>query len=169
MTTRPRFSMRRHLAFMSATVRSGLSSILMSVRLSVEAASAIFTQSLSRRLPEMSRPFSTSASLDSTRVTSCSLDISREKTATALPLALATLSATLSAKLVLPIPGLAAKRMRSDLLRPLILSSTALRPVERPGSVLPPVAESSARWSSTPCSTTLICSIFCALRPRRTA
>ena len=40
--------MRRHLAFMSATVRSGLSSILMSVRLSVEAASAIFTQSLSR-------------------------------------------------------------------------------------------------------------------------
>ena len=169
MTTRPRSSIRRHLAFMSATVSSGLSSMRMFSPESTAAALAMFTQSCSRRLPVTRRWFSTVAWLERMRVTSCSRDISSEKTATDLPLERATLSAMLSAILVLPIPGRAASSTRSDLLSPFVLSSSTLRPVGRPGSVLPPEALSSLRWSRTPCSTTPMGVMFCAERPRRTA
>ena len=103
------------------------------------------------------------------RVTSCSRDISREKMATVLPDSLAADSATFRAILVFPMPGRAASSSRSDLFRPLILASTADRPVDRPGSVLPPLAVSSARWFITSCSTMLTVTMFWALRPRRMA
>ena len=128
----------------------------MSMRLRAEAASAIFSQSLSRRLPVMSRVFSTRPSLAIRRVTSCSRDISSEKMATVLPDSLAAFSATFSAILVLPMPGRAASSSRSDLFRPLILPSTADKPVDRPGTLLPPLALSSASWLITSCSTTLM-------------
>ena len=140
-----------------------------SVRLSVEAASAIFTQSLSRRLPVVSRVFSMRPSLAMSRVTSCSLDISREKMATVLPDSLAALRAMFRAILVLPIPGRAASSKRSDLFRPLILPSTAEKPVDRPGSVLPPAAVIWARWSMTSWSTTPMVIMPCPPRPRRMA
>ena len=138
MTTSPKLSMRRHLAFMSATVSRGLSSMRISRRLREEAPSAIFTQSLSRRSPLMRRVFSMRPSLASRRVTSWSRDISSEKTATVWPDSLAAFRATFSAILVLPMPGRAASSSRSDLFKPLILPSTAEKPVDRPGRVLPP-------------------------------
>ena len=133
MTTRPRLSSRRHLAFMSATDSMGLSSIRMSTLFKIVAAPAIFSQSVSRREPVLRRLFSTRASEDSRRVASCSRLISRENTATVLRTALATFSAIFSAKEVLPMPGRAASRIRSDLFSPVIFWSTAERPVERPG------------------------------------
>ena len=139
-----------------------------SVRLSTDAACAIFSQSLSRRLPVTSLVFSIRPSVASRRVTSCSLDISREKIATVFWLSLAADRATFRAILVLPIPGLAASSKRSDLFRPLIIRSTAERPVESPGSPSPP-AVSSARWLITSCSTTPTDAISCAVRPRRMA
>ena len=75
-------------------------------------------------------------------MTSCSRDISREKKATVLFVFLATLSAMLRAMEVLPIPGRAAMRMRSDLLRPLIFLSRSRRPVDRPGISWPDWASS---------------------------
>ena len=52
---------------------------------------------------------------------------------------------------------------------PLILPSTAEKPVEMPGRVLPPEAVSSARRSMTPWSTTLTVSMPWPARPRRMA
>ena len=141
----------------------------MSVRLSAEAASAILTQSLSRRLPVTRRVFSTSPSVAIKRVTSCSRLISREKIATVLPDSFAAESATFSAILVLPIPGRAARSRRSESFRPLILLSTAEKPVESPGTFSPPAAVSSARRSITSCSTTPMVTMLWALRPRRMA
>ena len=169
MTTRPRLSSRRHFAFISATVSRGLSSMRMSVRLRAEAASAIFTQSVSRRSPLMRRVFSTRASLDKRRVASCSLDISREKMATVCFVSLATLSATFSAMEVLPMPGRAASSTRSDLFSPEILASTAERPVERPAILVPSRSLISLRWSSTSGSTVEMGTMSWALRPRRMA
>ena len=125
----------------------------MLVRFRTEAAWAIFSQSLSRRLPVASLVFSISPSLAKSLVTSCSLDISRENTATVFSGdALATDSATFRAILVLPIPGRAARSSRSDLFRPLIFLSTAERPVDRPGGSAPAV--SLANWSMTSSTTT---------------
>ena len=41
--------------------------------------------------------------------------------------------------------------------------------MDRPGSVLPPLAVSSARWAITSCSTMPTVTMFWALRPRRMA
>ena len=76
---------------------------------------------------------STKRSLEIRRRASCSRLISREKTATVLWTALATFRATFSAKEVLPMPGRAASRIRSDLFSPVIFWSTADIPVESPG------------------------------------
>ena len=141
----------------------------MSMQLRADAASAMRCQSLSRRLPVMSRWFSTSPSLAIRRVTSCSLDISSEKMATVLPDSRAADSATFNAILVLPMPGRAASSSRSDLFMPLILASTADRPVDRPGTLLPPRALSSASWLITSPSTMLTGTMPWALRPRRMA
>ena len=157
------------MAFISATVSSGLSSIRMSMRLRAEAASAMRCQSLSRRLPVIKRWFSTRPSLAMRRVTSCSLDISREKMATVLPDSRAADRATFRAILVLPIPGRAASKSRSDLFMPLILASTAESPVDRPGTVRPPLADSSANWLITSPSTMPTVTMPWALRPRRMA
>ena len=99
-----------------------------------------------RRLPVVRRVFSTSPSAAIRRVTSCSRDISSEKIATVLPEFFAADSATFSAILVFPIPGRAASSSRSDLFRPLILPSTAEKPVDRPGSSLPLLDSSSSRF-----------------------
>ena len=85
MTTSPRFSTRRHFAFMSATDRDGLSSIRMLAWFRAEAASATFSQSSSVRLPVVSFLLSTKDSLLSRRMASCSRLISNEKNTQALP------------------------------------------------------------------------------------
>ena len=108
------------MAFMSATDSMGLSSMRMSTLFKMVAAPAIFSQSVSRREPVLRRLFSTQASEDKRRMASCSRDISRENTATVFWVLLATFKAMFSAKEVLPMPGRAASRMRSDLLRPVI-------------------------------------------------
>ena len=132
------------------------------------AAAAIFSQSVSRREPVRSRPLSTQASELKSRVASCSRDISRENTATVFFSDFATFSATFSAKDVLPIPGRAASKIRSDLFRPVILRSTAERPVESPGRRLS-LSLISLRRSSTSGSTIRSGTMSCALWPRRTA
>ena len=110
---------------MSATVVTALSSTKMGAAARVWVAFAILTQSASVRLPVRSFWLSTRASAERSRWASCSLLISREKMATALPDPLATLEAILRAKAVFPTPGRAAMRMRSDLLRPVIMASRA--------------------------------------------
>ena len=168
MTTRPRLSIRRHLAFISATLSMGLSSIRISTLFNTPAAAAIFSQSVSRREPVTSRVFSTQASELRSRVASCSRDISSENMATVFFSDFATFSATFNAKEVFPIPGRAASRIRSDLFRPLIFRSTADKPVDRPGSRLSLSLISLSR-SSTSGSTIRRGTISCALWPRRTA
>ena len=91
-----------------------------SVWLSTVAAPAILSQSVSRRRPVRRRWFSTRASVLSRRVASCSRDISRENIATAFRSALATRSATFRAMEVLPMPGRAARRIRSERFSPVI-------------------------------------------------
>ena len=113
------------------------------------------------------RVFSISPSLAKSLVTSCSLDISREKIATVLPEALAADRATFRAILVLPMPGRAASSSRSDLFRPLIFRSTADRPVDRPGGSLPAV--SLASCSITSLSTAPTVAISWLPRPWRMA
>ena len=66
------------------------------------------------------------------RFTSCSALISREKMATVLPPRIATWAAMLRAKAVLPMAGRAARRIRSDLFRPVRMASRAENPVDRP-------------------------------------
>ena len=51
MTTRPRSSTRRHLAFMSATVRAGLSSMRMRVRDRAATARETLSQSSGESRP----------------------------------------------------------------------------------------------------------------------
>ena len=99
---------------------------------------------------------------------SCSRDISREKMATVFWVDLATFSATFMAKEVLPMPGRAANKMRSDLLRPVIFWSTAERPVERPGR-RESLSLISLRRSSTSGSTCRSGTMLWAPWPRRTA
>ena len=123
-----------------------------SIRLRLDAASAIRCQSPSRRLPVVRRVFSTSPSAAIRRVTSCSRDISSEKMATVLPEVRAADSATFNAILVFPMPGRAASSSRSDLFRPLILLSTADRPVDNPGR-LDSLSDSSSSRFITSCST----------------
>ena len=123
MSTRPRFSSRLHLAFISATVMAGLSSTRISVWLRAEDAMESLFQSSSVSLPVTSFWLSTKLSFDKRRIASCSRDISSEKKATVLLVLFATESATFSAIDVLPMPGLAAMRRRSELLRPLIFLS----------------------------------------------
>ena len=117
----------------------------MSTLFKIVAAPAIFSQSVSRREPVLRRLFSTRASEDSRRVASCSRLISRENTATVLRTALATFSAIFSAKEVLPMPGRAARRIRSDLFSPEMAISTSGRPVDRPGTAESLAASSLSR------------------------
>ena len=96
------------------------------------ALEASLTQSSSERKPLLSLLESTSASVESILVASCSLDISSENTATSLLECLATFVAIFSANEVLPIPGRAASIIRSDLLRPVVIVSRRVYPVFAP-------------------------------------
>ena len=160
--------MRRHLAFMSATVSMGLSSMRMSVCRRVRAAWVTFPQSEGLSRPVSSRPSSTSPSEDSRRVTSCSLLISRENTATVFLLCLATFRAMFRAKELLPMPGRAARSTRSERFRPWIFWSTAEKPLGRPGRPSSPEARALSR-SSTGLRTWPTGVRSWALRPRRMA
>ena len=66
------------------------------------------------------------------------------------------------------MPGRAASSRRSDLLRPVILASTAEKPEERPG-IWSWLSVISPRRSSTSGSTRLMGTMSWALWPRRTA
>ena len=80
---------------------------------------------------------------------SCSRLISREKKTAVLPENLPTWRRTLRAKEVLPMPGRAARRMRSELLRPEMALSTSGRPVDRPGTAESDLESSSSRSSTS--------------------
>ena len=168
MTTNPRLSTRRHLAFMSATERDGLSSMRIWVRLRAAEAAAILVQSSSLSRPVTSFLLSTKLSPEIRRMASCSRLISREKKTTVLPENLPAWSSTLRAKEVLPMPGRAASRMRSDLFSPAMARSTSGRPVLRPGTSLS-WAESSLSRSYTLRMTVEMCSRPWAPRPWRMA
>ena len=114
----------------------------MSQALSVLAAAATSRHCWSVRRPVNRFCEGTSAARERRRVTSCSRDIASEKIATFLCCVIATLSAMLSAILVLPMPGRAAMMTSSDLFRPRIRSSRSGRPVDNPGMRLPEAAAS---------------------------
>ena len=145
MTMRPRFLSRRHWAFISETVSEGLSSMRISVALSAPAAVPTRRHSSSERRPVWSFLLSTRPSPASRRMTSCSRVISSENTATVLPVDFAALSAMFRPMLVLPMPGRAARRIRSDLFRPEMAISTSGRPVDRPGTAESLAASSLSR------------------------
>ena len=133
---------------MSATVTEESSSMRMREWFRESAATAILSQSSSVSLPVTSFLLSTKHSLEIRRRASCSRLISREKKATCLPDFLPASSRMFRAMEVLPMPGRAARRMRSDLFRPEMARSRSLNPVDRPGMALS-LAASSARRSYT--------------------
>ena len=142
MTTRSRSLTMRHWAFMSETVRVGLSSMRIGDSLSVLAAAATSRHCCSVSWPVSRFCDGTSEARERRRLTSCSRDISSENTATFLCWVMATFSAMFSAMLVLPMPGRAAIRISSDLLRPRIMLSRSGSPVDSPGILLPEEAAS---------------------------
>ena len=152
MMTNPRLSTRRHLALMSATLTEESSSMRIMERLRESAATATFSQSSSVSLPVTSFLLSTKHSLEIRRRASCSRLISKEKKATFFPDRLPASSRMFKAMEVLPIPGRAARRIRSDLLRPEMARSRSVRPVDRPGMALS-LSASSVRRSYTSSST----------------
>ena len=145
MTISPRFSTRRHLARISATVTLESSSMRMVDRLRESAAAATFSQSSSDSLPVISFLLSTKHSLEISRRASCSLFISREKKATCLWDFLPACSRIFRAMEVLPMPGRAARRIRSELFRPESARSRSRRPVSRPVTARSLAASSSRR------------------------
>ena len=145
MMTSPRLSTRRHLARMSATDTVESSSMRMWERFRDSVATMIFSQSSGPRLPVTSFLLSTKHSLEMRRRASCSRLISNEKKTTFFPDFLPASSRMFRAMEVLPIPGRAASRIRSDLLRPEMARSRSVRPVERPGMAESLAASSSSR------------------------
>ena len=97
--------------------------------MSTSLAGISLAQSLLSSLPVRSLVPLTRASDERSRLASCSRDISSEKNATVFFDWHATLRAILSAKLVLPIPGRAARMIRSLRLSPVIMRSRSPMPV----------------------------------------
>ena len=133
------------MARISATVTPESSSMRMAERFNESAAAATLSQSSSASLPVTSFLLSTKHSLEISRRASCSRLISREKKATFFPDLLPASSRIFRAIEVLPIPGRAAKRIRSDLFRPEMARSRSRRPVDRPGMAWSLAASSSRR------------------------
>ena len=125
---------RRVLARISMAVMLGVSSINIGTSLSMPAASVAFCQSSWLMNPVFKRLESMRASEVSKRMDSCSLDISRENTATGTRSSTATLRARFRAKAVFPILGRAARIMRSDFCRPEVSWSRRGYPVLSPES-----------------------------------
>ena len=148
MIISPKSSTRRHLARISATVTLESSSMRMVERLRESAAAATLSQSSSVSLPVTSFLLSTKHSLEISRRASCSRLISREKKATFFPDFLPASSRMFRAMEVLPMPGRAASRMRSELFRPEMARSRSRRPVDSPG-IARSLAASSSRRSYT--------------------
>ena len=154
---------------MSATESIGLSSTRRSVCASAAEATPILLHSSIVSLPVVSFFRSTKLSLAIRRVTSCCLDISREKKATVcFGCFFATFSARFSAIEVLPMPGRAASSIRSDLFRPLMNLSKSRRPVEVPEISLPD-SDISSKRSKTFNRIVPMCSSESLLLPRRRA
>ena len=130
---------------MSATVMEESSSIRMVERLRESAAAATLSQSWSDSLPVTSFLLSTKHSLEISRRASCSRLISREKKATFFPDRLPASRRMFRAIEVLPMPGRAARRIRSDRFRPEMARSRSRRPVDSPGMAFSLAASSSRR------------------------
>ena len=92
----------------------GVASIISFDLAILSAPSISLPQSLESSRPFLSLSASTDDSSESIRLTSCTSDISRLNTAVVMPCFIATFSATLSTKAVLPIDGLAATSTKSD-------------------------------------------------------
>ena len=148
------------------------------LRISLAGISLDHSSSVS--LPVLSFVPPISASLESRRLASCSFDISSEKNATVFLDLHATFRAILSAKLVLPIPGRAARMIRSERLRPVIIRSRSPIPVGI-GFILLSVSLLSASSRSKVCRITelirsspcfslpcLMSKIFCSAESIRT-
>ena len=130
---------------MSATVTVESSSIRILDWFRESAAAATFSQSSSVSLPVTSFLLSTKHSLEISRRASCSRLISREKNTTFFPDFFPASSRMFRAIEVLPMPGRAASRIRSDLFRPEMARSRSTRPVDRPGMALSLAASSFRR------------------------
>ena len=129
MIIRPRFLTRLSFAFIAVTESPVVSSMRISAPASFEDAAAILSQSSFCSLPVRKRWLSTIASLESTRETSCSADISSENIQTVFFVDIATFVPMLRQKLVLPIPGRAPTRIRSELPIPASRLSSPENPV----------------------------------------
>ena len=115
--------MRRIFAFISGMVMLDVSSKNMLVCASTSATRARSCQFSLESCPVRKAWLSMAASLDSTRFTSWSFVISRLKIATGTFCFLATLVAMFRANDVLPMPGRAARMIRSDRPRPVSMVS----------------------------------------------
>ncbi len=125
------------------------------------------THSSSLSFPVRSFVPSTRDSVESKRETSCSLLISSEKKATRFPAVTAACRAIFKAKLVLPMPGRAPRRIKSVRFRPVMVSSSSLNPVGTPRYLS---ASGELRRSSLSYSSKMISSTFwrpCIFFPRR--
>ena len=116
----------------SGTVIPGVPSRYNSALERMSPASISRTHSSVLNLPVRKVVPEISASIDSNREASCSDDISSEKKATRRLHLTDTCLAIFSAKLVLPIPGRAANKIRSERFRPVITLSNKPIPVGIP-------------------------------------
>ena len=136
---------------------------------SVSIAPVTRIQSPSSSWPCFRRLWSTLPTEHSRRWAISALDISSENSATGFCNVTATCSAMLSARLVLPIEGRAARITRFDFCRPEVWRSSSPKPVGRPVTPLPsPFSNSSvSRWkaSSSGCLMSVKSSVvpFCAI------
>ena len=137
----------------------------MSSRLRGGSPSAMRTQSLSRRSPVTSRVLSMRPSLASSRVTSCSGTFPARTRLRFGRTGLGGVQGHVQSHTGLAHAGRPASNSRSDLFRPLIFRSTSEKPVVRPGMVFAACGGKLPSRSMTACSTTLMGTMFWALRP----
>src|SRR3990172_7208452 len=127
---------RRALARISSTDIAAVSSMKIGASDSLPAARVSLGQSDSDKYPVRSRWASTRASEQSILRTSCSLDISRLKTATAFSLSIAAWAATFRQNAVFPMEGLPATMMRSLGWNPDVNLSISAKPLGGTGVVI---------------------------------
>ena len=133
MISRPYSSLYlRHLDRSSATVMAGVSSMISRLSPMLTALSMTSVHSASDRSPVRIFWASTWDCMAKRRLTSCSLDISREKMATQRFSRMVMYSAILRTRAVLPMEGRAATRIKSAGWRPAVRLSRSVKPVDRP-------------------------------------
>ena len=110
----------RHLVRISEMLMPGVSSIMMPELPMTPTPSTTESQSASEREPVLNFWASTPDSMDSRRLASCSLDISREKIRAFIRFFMATCCTMFRTKAVLPMDGRAATRIKSEGWKPAV-------------------------------------------------